>query len=181
MTTESLQDLYLAELKDAFSAEKQILKALPKMEKASSHEQLQNAFREHREVTEEHVRRLESIMESLDVKPRGKKCKGMEGIIEEGEEMMKESDGEARDAALITAAQRVEHYEMAVYGALRTFANQLGRPDDARLLQQTLDEEGKADHAVTRIAVAGVTPKAMGLCRSRPTGARPAWADFPSV
>jgi len=161
MATESLQDLYVSELKDALSAEQQILNALPKMEKASGQEQLQKAFRTHREITEEHVRRLESIMESLDEKPKGKKCKGIEGIIDEGEELMKEANGDARDAALIAAAQRVEHYEIALYGALRTFANQLGRPDDARLLQQTLDEEGKADQELTRIAESRVNQDAM--------------------
>lgn len=161
MTSQSLQDLYVAELKDALSAEQQILNALPKMEKASSHKQLQKAFKTHREITEEHVRRLESIMESLDEKPKGKKCKGIAGIIDEGEDLMKETDGGTRDAALITAAQRVEHYEMAVYGSLRTFANQLGRPDDAKLLQQTLDEEGNADKELTRIAESRVNEDAL--------------------
>lgn len=150
--TRNLQDLYVHELQDAFSAERQILKALPKMEKAAHDEELQKAFRQHREVTEEQVRRLEQIMSSLDQKPGGTKCKGMEGILEEGEEMMKESDGDARDAALISAAQRVEHYEIALYGTLRTYAKELGRNEDARILQQTLDEEGTADNELTRIA-----------------------------
>lgn len=161
MSTQSLQDLYVAELKDALSAEQQILNALPKMEKASSHQQLQKAFKTHREVTEEHVRRLENIIESLDESPKGKKCKGIAGIIDEGEELMKDTKGDTRDAALITAAQRVEHYEMAVYGTLRTFANQLGRQDDAKLLQQTLDEEGRADQELTRIAESRVNEEAM--------------------
>jgi ferritin-like metal-binding protein YciE len=161
MATASLHDLYVSELKDALSAEQQILNALPRMEKASSHEQLQKAFRKHREVTEEHVSRLETIMESLDEKARGKKCKGIAGILDEGEELMNDVDGDARDAALIAAAQRVEHYEIALYGALRAFANQLGRPDDARLLQKTLDEEGKADKELTRIAESRVNQDAM--------------------
>ena len=161
MATQSLQDLYVAELKDALSAEQQILNALPKMEKASSHQQLQKAFKTHRELTEEHVRRLETIIESLDESPKGKKCKGIAGIIDEGEELMKETQGDTRDAALITAAQRVEHYEIALYGTLRTFANQLGRQDDAKLLQQTLDEEGKADQELTRIAESRVNEGAI--------------------
>jgi len=159
-TQTTLQELYIHELKDAFSAEKQILKALPKMEKASGHKELQDAFRQHREVTEEHVRRLESILETLDVKPGGKKCKGMEGIIEEGEEMMKEAEGDTRDAALISAAQRVEHYEIAAYGTLRTFASQLGREEDARILQMTLDEEGTADHELSRLAESRINREA---------------------
>lgn len=161
MATDSLQELYIHELKDAFSAEQQILKALPKMEKEASHAELQNAFRRHREVTEEHVRRLEQIMETFNEKPKGKKCKGIEGIIEEGEDMMKASNGEAKDAALISAAQRVEHYEMAMYGTLRTFANQLGRNDDATLLQRTLDEEGQADKLLTQIAEARINQDAI--------------------
>lgn len=159
--TQTLEDLYIHELKDAFSAEQQILKALPKMEKAASHERLQQAFREHREITQEQVRRLESIMESLEASPRGQKCKGIEGIIEEGEEIMNESNGEARDAALIASAQRVEHYEIALYGTLRTFANQLGREEDARLLQQTLEEEGEADHELTELAESRINREAM--------------------
>jgi ferritin-like metal-binding protein YciE len=159
--TENLRDLYVHELKDAFSAEQQILQALPKMEEASDHEELQNAFRQHRAQTEEHVRRLESIMDALDTQPRGKKCKGIEGIIEEGEEMTKGSNGQARDAALISAAQRVEHYEIALYGVLRTFAEQLGRSEDARLLQKTLDEEGSADKELSRIAESRVNREAM--------------------
>ena len=157
---QDLEDLYLHELQDAFSAEQQILKALPKMEKAANHEELQEAFRQHRQVTEEQVRRLEQIMKSLDAKPGGTKCKGIQGIIEEGEEMMKESDGDARDAALISAAQRVEHYEIALYGTLRTFAKELGRNEDARILQQTLDEEGTADNELTRIAESRVNREA---------------------
>jgi ferritin-like metal-binding protein YciE len=161
MATESLQDLYITELKDAFSAEQQILKALPKMEKEASDAELQNAFREHRQVTEEHVRRLEQIMERYNEKPKGKKCKGIEGIIEEGEEMMKQSSGEAKDAALISVAQRVEHYEMAMYGALRTYANQLGRTEEATLLQRTLNEEGDADKHLTYIAESRVNQDAI--------------------
>ncbi|MGH7503158.1 MAG: ferritin-like domain-containing protein [Longimicrobiales bacterium] len=156
MPAESLQDVYLDELKDAFSAEQQILAALPKMEKAAAHTELRDAFREHRELTDEHVRRLELIMESLNQTPKGKKCKGMAGIIAEGEDVLKETNGNARDAALISAAQRVEHYEIAMYGSLRTFANELGRTQDAALLQQTLDEEGEADKTLSKIAESAV-------------------------
>jgi ferritin-like metal-binding protein YciE len=152
MATETLQDLYIEELKDAYSAEQQILKALPKMQEAAADQGLQTAFRNHQDVTEEHVRRLERIMSELDERPGGKKCKGMEGIIAEGEEILKKTNGIALDAALISAAQRVEHYEMAMYGALRTYAHHLGRAEDADLLQQTLDEEGDADKELTMIA-----------------------------
>jgi ferritin-like metal-binding protein YciE len=161
MATETLQELYLHELRDAHSAEQQILKALPKMEEAAANPDLRHAFSQHRQVTEEHVRRLEQIMTSLDEKPKGVKCKGMEGILDEGEETLKKVNGDAKDAALASAAQRVEHYEMAVYGALRTYANRLGRTTDASLLQRTLDEEGEADKELTRIAESGLNQKAM--------------------
>jgi len=161
MAIESLRDLYLEELKDTYNAEQQILKALPKMEDAASHDELQRAFREHRQQTEEHVRRIERIFGSLDEKPRGRRCRGMEGIIDEGEEMLKDAkDGDTRDAALIAAAQRVEHYEIAAYGTLRSYARQLGRNQDADLLQQTLDEEGQTDQRLTQIAESRVNPDA---------------------
>lgn len=160
MNTESLQSVYVDELRDAFSAEQQILDALPKMEKAAKNDQLRNALRQHREQTEEHVRRLEQIIEGLDERTSGKKCKGMKGIIDEGEEVLKGKDSDAKDAALISAAQKVEHYEMALYGSLRSYANQLGRDQDARVLQQTLDEEGKADHLLTDIALSRINKSA---------------------
>jgi ferritin-like metal-binding protein YciE len=159
---DSLQDLYLKELKDMYNAEKQILRALPKMAKAASNEKLQAAFTEHHGVTEEHVRRLETIFDSLGTAHRGRRCPGMEGIIEEGSEVLEEDGDEAvRDAALIAAAQRVEHYEIAAYGTLRTYAEHLGREEDARLLQQTLDEEGETDKLLSKLAESRVNPRAM--------------------
>jgi len=153
MGLESMQDLYLHELKDIHNAEKQILQALPKMAKAATHEQLRSAFEEHQRVTEEQVRRLETIFDDLGQKPGGVKCKGMEGLIEEGEEILsEEADPDVRDAALIAAAQRVEHYEIAAYGTARTYARQLGFDKHAELLQKTLDEEGETDQKLTKLA-----------------------------
>jgi ferritin-like metal-binding protein YciE len=153
MGLESMQDLYLHELKDIHNAEKQILQALPKMAKAATHEDLRNAFEEHKRVTEEQVRRLETIFDDLGQKPGGVKCKGMEGLIEEGEEVLSEdADPDVRDAALIAAAQRVEHYEIAAYGTARTYARQLGFDKHAELLQKTLDEEGETDQKLTKLA-----------------------------
>ena len=153
MKLENLKDLYIHELKDLHSAEKQITKALPKMVKAASNEELADAFREHLEQTEEHVRRLEEILESHDETFRGAKCKGMEGLLKEGSEMIEEDgDDDVRDAGLISAAQRVEHYEIAGYGCARTYAELLGDNDGAELLQQTLDEEKATDRKLTEIA-----------------------------
>ncbi len=153
MPLDSLEDLFVDELKDVYNAESQILKALPKMAKAASSPDLQNAFREHLEVTKGHVDRLEKIFGDLDMKPRGKKCVGMEGIIEEGKEMMgEEAEKSVKDAALISSAQRVEHYEMAAYGTLRTYAETLGYDDAAQMLQQTLDEEEQTDRKLTDLA-----------------------------
>jgi ferritin-like metal-binding protein YciE len=157
MEMESLKDLYLEELKDTYHAEKQLIRALPKMAKAASHSELRTAFEQHLAVTEEQVRRLETIFDDLGKPARGKKCMGMEGIIAEGEEMMdEEMEPEVMDAALIASAQRVEHYEIAAYGTLRTYARQLGFENHAQLLQQTLDEEGEADKLLTQIAVSTV-------------------------
>lgn len=153
MKLENLKDLYIHELKDLHSAEKQLTKALPKMAKAASNEELGDAFREHLEQTEEHVRRLEKILESHDETFRGAKCKGMEGLIKEGSEMIEEDgDDDVRDAGLISAAQRVEHYEIAGYGCARTYAELLGDNDGAELLQQTLDEEKATDEKLTELA-----------------------------
>jgi ferritin-like metal-binding protein YciE len=154
MGLESMQDLYLHELKDIHNAEKQILQALPKLARAANHEELRTAFEDHRRVTEEHVRRLETIFDDLGEKPAGKKCKGMQGLLEEGEEVMSEpADPGVRDAALIAAVQRVEHYEIAAYGTARTYARQLGFDRHAELLQRTLDEEGETDRRLTQLAV----------------------------
>jgi ferritin-like metal-binding protein YciE len=149
----TLQDLYIAELKDLYSAENQILKALPKMIKAASTPELQQGFEEHLEQTRGHVQRLEEIFEKLDQNPKGKKCKGLEGIVEEAKETMDEiEDPAVLDAALIAGAQKVEHYEMASYGCVRTWARQLGDEEAANLLQQTLDEEAETDKKLTQLA-----------------------------
>jgi ferritin-like metal-binding protein YciE len=153
MSMDSLKKLYVDELKDLYSAETQLVKALPKMAKKASAPELKQAFQDHLEETKGHVTRLEEIFGELEEKPTGKTCKGMKGLIEEGEEVIEEDGDEAvLDAALIGAAQRVEHYEIAGYGVARTFATHLGEEDAADLLQQTLDEEGEADKKLTQIA-----------------------------
>jgi ferritin-like metal-binding protein YciE len=162
MSLESLDSLFLNELKDVYNAEKQILKALPRMAKAASANALRDAFTKHLRETEGHVRRLEQIFKSLDQAPRGKKCKGMEGLLEEGKEIMEEEGApEVIDAALISAAQRVEHYEMAAYGCLRTYAQLLGHEDAAELLQQTLGEEEAADEKLTELGEGGINQAAV--------------------
>ena len=157
MELDTLKDLYVEELKDLYSAEKQLVKALPKMAKAANSRELQAAFKTHLRQTAEHAARLEKICSELGVSPRGKKCVGMEGLIEEGSELIKEEpDPDVLDAGLISAAQHVEHYEMAGYGTVRTYARQLGLDDQADLLQQTLDEEGETDHLLTALAESGI-------------------------
>lgn len=153
MELNTLQDLYVQGLKDLYSAENQILKALPKMIKASKHQELKQAFKLHETQTREQVKRLERICDDLGVSPRGKKCEGMEGLIKEGKELIQEKpDEDVLDAGLIAAAQHVEHYEMAGYGTMRTYARQMGLTEHARLLQTTLDEEGETDKKLTRLA-----------------------------
>lgn len=153
MELESLKDLYIHELKDLLSAEKQITKALPKMAKAATSDELVSAFREHLDQTQEHVRRLETILETHDEALRGPKCKGMEGLLEEGKEIMEEdAEDEVRDAGLISAAQRVEHYEIAGYGCAKTYAELIGDTEGTQLLQQTLDEEKETDKKLTDLA-----------------------------
>ncbi|MGH7192112.1 MAG: ferritin-like domain-containing protein, partial [Candidatus Saccharimonadales bacterium] len=138
MALESLADLFVDELKDLYSAEKQLLKALPKMAKAASSSKLRKGFEDHLRQTEGHVERLENIFEQLGVKPRGPKCEAMEGLIAEGKRMMNEdAEPAVMDAALIASAQRVEHYEMAGYGTVRSFARMLGHDQAERLLQKT--------------------------------------------
>jgi ferritin-like metal-binding protein YciE len=162
MADESLQDIYVEQLQDLYSAEQQILKALPKMAKGAASSQLQSAFQEHEVQTRVHVDRLEKIFTQLGEKPGGHKCKGMEGLIAEGNEVLEEHDeSEARDAAMIAAAQRVEHYEIAGYGTVRTMANMLGLADQAELLQRTLDEEGTTDKKLTSLAETVVNVNAM--------------------
>jgi len=153
MSLDSLHDLYVEELKDLYNAENQLLKALPKMAKKASAEELKAAFAEHLEVTRTQIERLEEIFTELGVSPKGKKCKAMEGLVEEGKEVIEE-DGNPSviDAALIACAQRVEHYEIAGYGCVRTFATLLGYESAATLLQETLDEEGEADKKLTELA-----------------------------
>ncbi|PYO50801.1 MAG: ferritin-like domain-containing protein [Gemmatimonadetes bacterium] len=160
MEIDTLKGLYVEELKDLYSAEKQLIKALPKMAKAAKDKQLQQAFRNHLKETEQHVARIEMICQELGVSPRGKKCVGMEGLIEEGSEMINEANDAALDAGLISKAQHVEHYEMAGYGTVRTYARQLGFENQAELLQQTLDEEGRADQVLTELAEAGINVEA---------------------
>jgi len=153
MKLESLRDLFVDELKDLYNAEHQLLKALPKMAKAATATELRRAFESHLKETKGQVARLEQVFASLEISPKGKKCKAMEGLVEEGAELMKEdADPDVMDAGLIAAAQRVEHYEMAGYGCVRTYAQLLGETKAATLLQQTLDEEGAADKKLTQIA-----------------------------
>jgi ferritin-like metal-binding protein YciE len=161
MELDTLKDLYVEELKDLYSAEKQIVKALPRMIKATKHKQLQQAFRNHLRQTEQHAVRLERICKELGVSPRGKKCVGMEGLLEEGKELIQEKpDDDVLDAGLISAQQHVEHYEMAGYGTVRTYARQLGYEEHAQLLQQTLDEEGETDHLLTDLAESSINIEA---------------------
>jgi ferritin-like metal-binding protein YciE len=153
MPMNSLHDLYVDELKDLHNAEKQLVKALPKLRKKASAPELKAAFEEHLSVTEKQVERLDRIFADLGVAPRGKKCKAMEGLIEEGKEVIEEKGNPAViDAALIACAQRVEHYEIAGYGCARTYAQLLGREEHRSLLQTTLDEEGEADKKLTMLA-----------------------------
>jgi ferritin-like metal-binding protein YciE len=153
MPKTSLRELYIDELKDLYSAETQLVKALPKMAKAASNDELRQAFEEHLRQTSEHVSRLEQIFGELEEKPTGKKCVGMEGLVKEGSEVMKEAYAdEVKDAAIIGAAQRVEHYEMAGYGTVRAFAELLGETEHVSLLEETLNEEKEADQKLTQLA-----------------------------
>src|SRR5437667_2248160 len=153
MPTEGLRELYVDQLKDLYNAENQLVKALPKMAKASSSEELREGFEEHLEQTKGHVQRLEQIFRVLEENPKGKKCTGMEGLVEEGSEIMKEDFEDALlDAALIGAAQRVEHYEIAAYGTVRAFAEELGESEQASLLEETLEEEKQTDEKLTELA-----------------------------
>jgi ferritin-like metal-binding protein YciE len=153
MANENLQQLYVDQLRDLYNAEQQILKALPKMAQKAKHPALKEGFRFHEEQTRQHAQRLERIFDMLGQRPTGEKCKGMEGVLDEGEETMKKYDNpDVADAAMIAAAQRVEHYEIAGYGAVRTFAKELGLTDQEQLLQQTLNEEGNMDHKLSQLA-----------------------------
>jgi ferritin-like metal-binding protein YciE len=163
MEVEDLRDLYVDQLRDLYSAENQLVKALPKMAKAANDEQLKQGFLDHLEETKGHVERLTTIFERLNEKPGGKKCKAMEGLIEEGKEMIEEdASPEAKDAGLIAAAQRVEHYEIAGYGTVRAYAKLLGEDAAIKLLQQTLDEEAAADRKLTALAENTINLQAVG-------------------
>lgn len=153
MKLDSLEQLLIDELKDLWSAENQILTALPKMTRAAGARPLKQAFAAHERQTKQHVKRLEKVLKALGASPRGKKCIGMEGLLKQGAELIKEKpDRDVLDAGLISAAQHVEHYELAGYGTVRTWARLLGYEDHAQLLQQTLDEEGQTDQALSSLA-----------------------------
>jgi ferritin-like metal-binding protein YciE len=161
MAEQGLKELFVDELKDLYNAENQLVKALPKMAKASESPELKAGFEEHLEQTKGHVERLENIFSELGESPKGKKCKGMEGLVEEGAEAIEEYEGAVRDAALIGGAQRVEHYEMAGYGTVIAMAKQLGEPGHAKLLEQTLEEEKETDAKLTALS-RKVNPAAAG-------------------
>ncbi len=158
----SLKDLFMDQLKDLYSAENQIIKAVPKMAKQASTPELQQAFQQHLEVSQRQKERLDQIFQQMGTTAGRKKCKGMEGLLAEGTEMMQELDGKSAlmDAGLIAAAQKVEHYEIASYGTARTYANLLGNNEAANLLNQTLQEEGDTDHRLTQLAESGINMQA---------------------
>ncbi len=188
MELETLRDLYLHELRDLRSAESQITKALPKMIKAATSDELSQALSDHLAVTKEHVARLDQIFAALNASSRGKKCKGMEGLLEEGAELLEEEvDPEVLDAGIIAAAQRVEHYEIAGYGTARAYAALLGDALGENLLDQTAREEGDADKTLTAIAQACVNlsaingePAALPASRSLARGSGPRASRQPS-
>jgi ferritin-like metal-binding protein YciE len=156
----TLRETFLEELADLYDAEKQIIKGLPKMAKAAEHEELKRAFEMHLEETEEQVERLERVFEVFGEQARGKKCKGMKGLLDEGEELIKEDEG---DAALICAAQKVEHYEIAAYGSLLSWAKLLGEEDAADLLDETLEEEKATDEKLTETAEQAINVEEAGM------------------
>ena len=162
MHLEDLRDLYVEQLRDLYSAENQLVKALPKMAKAASNEELSQAFLDHLEETKGHVARLKDIFDKLGKKPTGKVCKAMEGLIEEGKEAIEEdAEDEVKDAELVAAAQRVEHYEMAGYGTVRSFAKLLGDKDAVAILSQTLEEEAACDKKLTKLAESTINVEAV--------------------
>ncbi len=153
MAINSLHELYVEQLRDLYDAENQLVKALPKMAETSNSDELRQGFEDHLEQTKEHVQRLETIFQTLGEKPKGEKCKGMEGLVKEGSEVLDEDMQEdVKDAAIIAVAQRVEHYEISGYGTARTFANLLGEDEAASLLEKTLDEEKETDAKLTQLA-----------------------------
>ncbi len=161
MQMESLQELLVHDLRDLYSAENQLLKAMPRMVKKATNPDLKKAIETHMRETEGHVQRLQKVFEKLGKKPTGKKCAAMEGLIEEGKEMMGEDmEEDTMDAALIAVAQKIEHYEIASYGTVRTWAQLMGDEQTAKLLQQTLDEEGKTDKLLTELAESSINIEA---------------------
>ena len=161
MKLNELRDVFHHEISDLYSAEKQLAQALPKMARAASTQELQNAFEQHLDQTKEHVSRLEGLGKDLDLKVTGHTCEGMKGLIQEADGLLKDNEpGEALDAALISAAQRVEHYEIAAYGSARTFAKELGHDEAAKVLNTTLDEESATDEKLTKIAESRVNKRA---------------------
>ena len=153
MQNSSLKELYVEELRDIYDAENQLVKALPEMAKAATSEELRSGFEDHLEQTKEHVRRLEQVLNEIGEKAKGKKCKGMQGLVSEGKEIIDEDfEDDVRDAALISAAQRVEHYEIAAYGTVRTYAEILGEQNAVSLLEKTLEEEKETDQKLTELA-----------------------------
>ena len=161
MKISNLHELYVDQLKDIYSAEKQIIQALPKMAKAAQSSDLRQAFEDHLQVTQQQVSRLEQVFEKLGATPGRKKCLGMEGLLKEADEFLTENvSSDVMDAGLIANAQRVEHYEMAAYGTVRTFAEMMGDKEAEHLLQQTLDEEGQTDKKLTQLAEHHANPKA---------------------
>jgi ferritin-like metal-binding protein YciE len=163
MENSQLKDLYVDELRDIYDAENQLLKALPAMAKAATSDDLRSGFEEHLEQTKEHVRRLEQLFEEIGEAAKGKKCKGMQGLVSEGKEVIDDDDfeGALKDAALIGAAQRVEHYEIAAYGTVRSFAELLGQQNAVSLIEKTLQEEKETDEKLSELA-GSINEEAMG-------------------
>lgn len=162
MKLDTLKKLYTSELRDLYNAETQLLKALPKMAKGASSEELKDAFQKHLEQTKGHVERLDEVFQELDEKPKGKTCKAMKGLIDEGSEILGEDGQESViDAGIIVAAQKVEHYEIAGYGSVRTFAQLLGKDRSADLLQKTLEEEFETNELLNKLAEDIVNPEAL--------------------
>ena len=170
MELETLRDLYIHELKDLYSAENQIIKALPKMARATKNRQLASAFNQHLGQTRNQAKRLEKILKSHKESTRAPKCEGMEGLLKEGDSAIKDSEKDVRDAGLIAAAQRVEHYEMAGYGCARTYAQLLGDTSGARLLNTTLQEEGQTDKKLTKLARSAINLRAKKQKKSSENG-----------
>ena len=180
MEHNALKELYVDELKDIYNAETQMVKTLPKMAKAATSDELRTGFEEHLEQTRGHVQRLEQIFKALGEKPTGKKCKGMEGLVAEGQEMMDEDfEDDLMDAALISAAQRVEHYEIAAYGTVRTYAELLGEDQAVTLLEQTLEEEKETDQKLSDLA-SDINVKAMGDASEKDSSSEESDEDEPT-